>query len=199
MVTKLIAARLATAAGIHTVIMSGHQPHKVEEIMHQIQHQPPKADSVSVPPLLFTHFQPKPNPMLDRQWWIAHGLAVRGCLILDEGACKALIKRASLLAVGITRVEGDFHDGEVVQLVVLKSKSATGTERIGKEEEDHERRIEVGRGLVNYTSTEIARIKGCQSQDIVAILGYQDADCVIHRDNLVMTLSEEEFSSILIK
>ena len=44
----------------------------------------------------------------------------------------------------------------------------------------------MGRGLVNYTSAEIAQIKGHKSDEIAAILGYVDAETVIHRDNLVI-------------
>ena len=44
----------------------------------------------------------------------------------------------------------------------------------------------MGRGLVNYSSGEIAQIKGHHSDEIAAILGYIDAETVIHRDNLVI-------------
>jgi glutamate 5-kinase len=44
----------------------------------------------------------------------------------------------------------------------------------------------VARGLVNYSSADIDRIKGCKSANIQAILGRKDFDEVVHRDNLVL-------------
>jgi len=46
--------------------------------------------------------------------------------------------------------------------------------------------VELGRGLVNYNSSEIEQIKGCQSTEIATLLGYDSADTVVHRNNLVI-------------
>jgi glutamate 5-kinase len=71
------------------------------------------------------------------------------------------------LPAGITQVEGEFLASDAVRIC----------DRDGKE---------MGRGLVNYSSGEIAQIKGHHSEEIAAILGYIDAETVIHRDNLVI-------------
>ncbi|MEB3312140.1 MAG: glutamate 5-kinase [Snowella sp.] len=117
---------------------------------------------------LGTQFEPQQRTESARKRWIAYGLLPSGKLYLDDGAIKALCQGGkSLLAAGITQVSGDFSATDAVQLC----------DRQGKE---------IGRGLVNYSSTEIAQIKGHHSEEIASILGYVDSETVIHRDNLVI-------------
>ncbi|NEP84021.1 MAG: glutamate 5-kinase, partial [Okeania sp. SIO3B3] len=73
----------------------------------------------------------------------------------------------SLLAAGITQVEGEFYPSDAVELC-------------------NEEGGEIARGLVNYSSTELQQILGCRSEDIPDILGYTGSDTVVHRDNLVV-------------
>lgn len=117
---------------------------------------------------LGTQFEPQLRTENARKRWIAYGLLPLGTLYLDNGAIKALCKGGkSLLPAGITQVEGEFLASDAVRIC----------DRDGKE---------MGRGLVNYSSGEIAQIKGHHSEEIAAILGYIDAETVIHRDNLVI-------------
>ena len=73
-----------------------------------------------------------------------------------------------MLAAGITAIEGEFHASEAVQLC-----DGSG--------------LEIARGLVNYSSTELQKIRGRKSEDIPTILGYGGAETVVHRDNLVLS------------
>jgi glutamate 5-kinase len=115
-----------------------------------------------------TTFGSSENGLTQRKRWIAFGRSSRGALRIDRGARDALIDRGkSLLPAGIVSVEGAFGLGEAVTI-----KDPAGRD--------------VARGLTNYTSEEIERIKGCQSGDIEGILGYKDYDVVIQRDNLVL-------------
>ncbi|MFM7437551.1 MAG: glutamate 5-kinase, partial [Snowella sp.] len=117
---------------------------------------------------LGTQFEPQLRTENARKRWIAYGLLPLGTLYLDNGAIKALCKGGkSLLPAGITQVEGEFLASDAVRIC----------DRQGKE---------MGRGLVNYSSGEIAQIKGHKSDEIAAILGYIEAENVIHRDNLVI-------------
>ena len=117
---------------------------------------------------LGTQFEPQLRPENARKRWIAYGLLPLGTLYLDNGAIKALCKGGkSLLPAGITQVKGEFLASDAVRIC----------DRQGKE---------IGRGLVNYSSGEIAQIKGHHSDEIVTILGYIDSETVIHRDNLVI-------------
>ena len=103
-----------------------------------------------------------------RKQWLAGQLQVRGRLTLDAGAVRALRTQGkSLLAAGVTSVQGAFNRGEVVTCV---------------DENGHE----VARGLINYDAQEADRIKGCSSTRFEEILGYFDDAELIHRDNLVL-------------
>ena len=112
-----------------------------------------------------TLFVPKEHRMKSRKGWIAYGSKTSGTIQVDAGAEKALIDNGrSLLPSGISGVDGDFNRGSVVK---VSGKNG-----------------EIARGIVNYSSEEINRIKGCQSKDISEKLGYKDYEEVIHRDNL---------------
>lgn len=155
MMTKIAAARIATGAGVRTVITEGRCPETIEKIL---QGEP-----------LGTQFQPQPRTDNARKRWIAHSLVPVGKLFLDQGAIAAIVKSGkSLLAAGITSIEGDFRSSDAVQLC-----DGSGAE--------------VARGLVNYSRHELQQILGHQSEEISTILGYPAAETVVHRDNLVLT------------
>jgi glutamate 5-kinase len=155
MVTKISAARIATNAGVRTVITEGRYPESIEKIL---QGEP-----------LGTQFEPQPRTENARKRWIAHSLVPVGKLYLDYGAVAAICQAGkSLLAAGITGIEGEFHSSEAVQLC-----DGSG--------------VEIARGLVNYSSTELQKIRGRKSEDIPTILGYGGAETVVHRDNLVLS------------
>lgn len=157
MVTKIAAAQIATTAGVRTVIMEGRSPQNIEKIL---QGEP-----------LGTQFAPQPQPVNARKRWIAHGLVPAGKLYLDRGAVNAICQGGkSLLAAGISEIEGDFQPQDAVQIC-----DQTGQER--------------ARGIVNYSSAELQKILGCHSDRIPQILGYASAETVVHRDNLVLSQS----------
>ncbi|BAZ44599.1 glutamate 5-kinase [Chondrocystis sp. NIES-4102] len=115
-----------------------------------------------------TQFEAQPQTDNARKRWISYGLIPMGKLYLDSGAVKALSHQGtSLLPAGIIALEGEFSASDAVQLC-------------------NQDGVELGRGLVNYNSSEIKRIKGHHSNEIATILGYDGADTVVHRNNLVM-------------
>jgi len=115
-----------------------------------------------------TFFEASTARIRARKRWIAYSMKPKGSVIVDEGAAKAIVSgKKSLLPSGIARVMGKFSDGDVVDV-------------------ETEAREVIARGLSNYTSEEISRIKGLKSDRIEKELGYKDYDEVIHRDNLVM-------------
>ncbi len=116
-----------------------------------------------------TLFEPQPQPFNARKRWIAHGLLPAGKLYLDSGAVNAIRQAGkSLLAAGIKEVEGEFQSQDAVQLCDSSGQ-------------------EIARGIVNYSSVELQKIRGCRSEDIPNILGYEGAETVVHRDNLVLS------------
>ncbi len=103
MVTKLEAARIATNAGVKTIITHGRYPQQIPKIL------------AGEP--LGTQFEAHPQGESARKRWIAYSLVPVGKLYLDDGAVKAIRDRGkSLLAAGIIEVEGDFQTGEAVVL-----------------------------------------------------------------------------------
>jgi glutamate 5-kinase len=171
MVTKLIAAELATAAGVTTVIARGSTPQNILKIISDV-------DEKELP--LHTRFTAQNNPLIDRKWWILHGLKTAGKIYVDHGAYRALAakQRSSLFAAGIVRVEGDFVAQQSV-MILYEQKDAAGAIHV----------IDVGKGLVNYSSIEIGRVMGCKSAEIPDILGYIESDYIVNRENLVITTS----------
>lgn len=117
---------------------------------------------------LGTQFEPQSRADNARKRWINYGLIPMGKLYLDVGAVKAISQQGkSLLPAGITKIEGDFVASDAVQLCDGEG-------------------VELGRGLVNYSSTEINQIKGHHSEKIAQILGYEGSDTVVHRNNLII-------------
>ena len=125
---------------------------------------------------LGTLFLPLPSRLRSRKHWIAYARRSKGRLHLDAGAVKALLEKGkSLLPSGIVKVDGEFSGGDAVGCVEDRG-----------EDRGKEQGAEVARGLVNYSSAEIEKIKGCQTAEIEKRLGYKHSDEVIHRDNLAI-------------
>lgn len=117
---------------------------------------------------LGTLFVPGPHRLHTKKRWIGFGSDTKGKILVDSGAEAAVIHRGkSLLPSGIVDTEGSFEAGDVVAVV-------------GSGE------TEIAKGMVDYSSAEIQRIKGCQSEEIEKILGYKRLDAIIHRDNLTV-------------
>ena len=116
-----------------------------------------------------TLFIPQDTILCGRKRWIAFTKSPKGNLIIDQGAVEALTKRGkSLLPSGIKEVRGSFSLGDSVVLM-------------------DEKGLEIGAGMVNYTSGDIKKIMGLKSSYIESRLGFKHDDEVIHRDNLVIT------------
>ncbi|RDW59657.1 putative glutamate 5-kinase [Coleophoma cylindrospora] len=203
MSTKIVAARLATAAGVTTIIARSSNPGNLINIVRYLQatktistpSSPPSGKLVvpetttveeslaalnldvtqKVP--LHTRFLPSPQPIRDRYFWLLHGLAPHGTIYIDAGAHKALAAKAGLLPVGVVDVEGTFSQQEAVRLVVVDK---TRVPAAGKSWEG----FEVGRALTNYSAAEVLRIKGVRSREIQGLLGYAESEYVALRENI---------------
>jgi len=103
-----------------------------------------------------------------RKHWIAFNPKPKGDIIVDDGAKKAILQRGkSLLPSGVVKIKGIFDRGDLVSCLGPRGK-------------------EFARGLVNYSATELEKIKGHRSDQIESTLGYKYSDEVIHRDDLVV-------------
>jgi len=115
-----------------------------------------------------TLFLPQKQSLSRRKHWIAYTLKPRGEIILDEGARRALVEKGkSLLPSGIVAVQGRFGVGSCVGCL------------------DQEGR-RVAKGLVNYSSSDLEKIKGLKTSEIEKRLEFKQSDEAIHRDNLVV-------------
>ena len=115
-----------------------------------------------------TLFLPTPSKMTSRKRWIAFTARTRGRLVVDDGAARALVdKGKSLLASGIAEVTGAFRAGDSVVIA---------------DRQGHE----IARGLSNYDSDSVMKIRGRKSSEFKKILGEKPYDEVVHRDNLVL-------------
>lgn len=150
--TKLEAAKIATAGGTHMLIADGRPENPLRRV----------ADGARS-----TLFLTPSNPATARKTWIAGALEPKGALVIDAGAAVALLNGASLLPVGVRRVDGAFCRGDAVVI------------RNGAGEV-------LGRGLVAYDAGEATRIIGRASREIEAILGYSGRAAMVHRDDLVL-------------
>ena len=92
---------------------------------------------------------------------------MRGRIVVDAGAERALEKGNSLLPAGVARVEGAFARGDVIDIVAPDGRV-------------------VARGLAEYGSDEAARIAGRRSEDISGLLGYAPRSALVHRDHMAM-------------
>jgi len=154
MVTKIEAAKLATASGVTLVIADGREPDVILR--------------VAAGEALGTRFLPTTSKLESRQRWMLSGLCTKGKLVVDSGAATALKKQqGSLLAAGIKQVEGDFQQGDIVN-IYNPDKSRLGC------------------GITNYSSVDIATIKGVHSREIATLLGYDYGSEIVHRNNLVV-------------
>jgi len=114
-----------------------------------------------------TYFAPRTSPLDRRGRWLAHASHAKGQIHVDAGAREALVRQSrSLLPSGVRAVAGDFSRGDVVGVI------CDG--------------VEFARGLSNYDSVELARIKGLKTSQIEAVLGHKTADEVVHHDNLAV-------------
>jgi len=117
---------------------------------------------------LGTFFPAGAEPIRGRKRWLGRAAISKGKVIVDDGARDALVQRGkSLLPSGIVEITGGFEAGALVSICTAKGE-------------------EFARGLSNYSSADLLRIKSLQSSAIRRVLGYCPYDEAVHRDNLLV-------------
>lgn len=151
MTSKLQAAEIAELAGITLVIANGTPERPIERVVREGKG---------------TLFRAR-RKAAARKAWLGGRLRLKGTLVVDAGAAAALARGASLLAKGVTRVDGDFERGDPVAIC------------------DGDGRV-LAHGLAEYDAADCVRLQGRHSSDHAALLGYAPRSAVIHRNQLVL-------------
>ncbi|KQY89011.1 glutamate 5-kinase [Pelomonas sp. Root1444] len=154
MITKILAAKRAAGSGAGTVIAWGREP----DVLLRLA----RGEAIGTALHAAT-----PKLAARKQWMVDH-LQMRGAVRVDAGAVVKLRGEGkSLLPIGVTEVQGDFHRGDVIAVL-----APDGTE--------------LARGLANYSGAESRLIARKPSSEFEGLLGYAAEPELIHRDNLVL-------------
>lgn len=148
MKSKVVAAEMATSAGIEVVIANGSKDGVIGAAVAR-----QKAG---------TRFHPVKVSISSFKLWLKYGRPSSGVILIDEGAATALAKGGkSLLPAGIVGVEGDFAAGEAVDVM-----------RAGEPPRP------VGKGITTYAAAELEQIKGMKSSEVARLLPHGDEEAI---------------------
>lgn len=157
--SKVVAADMATAAGIATVVCNGLREGALEDVLAG---RPAG-----------TRFAPRDSGHSAFKLWLRYAKPTLGTLVVDQGAAHALRDaHTSLLPVGVVEVVGDFDAGDAVEIAIA------GEEREGAG-------LVLAKGIADYSSLELRRVKGLKSAEVRELLPHASEE-VVHRDRLVM-------------
>lgn len=151
MTSKLQAAEIAERAGIALAIANGTPERPVARALEKG---------------IGTLFLPLRRAGA-RKAWLGGRLRLRGALVVDAGAAAALERGSSLLAKGVTEVEGSFQRGDAIAIRDAEGRT-------------------LAHGLSEYDARECARLLGTHSSEQADILGYAPRSAVVHRDQMVL-------------
>ncbi|MBK1879419.1 glutamate 5-kinase [Pelagicoccus mobilis] len=154
MVSKLEAAKLAAESGCETFIADGSDENIILRII----------DGETIG----TRFKASASPMGSKKRWLAYFQRASGSIEIDQGACNAIIQRgSSLLAAGITGVQGHFKAGDVVDIVNTKGEA-------------------IARGETSFSNSEIETIANKGAEELNELYPDRKRLEAVHRDALVL-------------
>ncbi len=154
MITKLEAAKITAKSGCACFVGSGDDPSILDRVL--------EGEAKG------TFFAPAGLPLKSRKRWLAFFPKTRGVLVVDEGACRAVVQEGkSLLAKGLSSFRGEFSKGDVVAI------------------ETEEGEI-VGQGVSTFSSEELPLVQGRDGDDILSDFPDRKRPELIHRDHLAV-------------
>lgn len=155
MYTKLKAADMATRFGITMFLMNTSRLSEIDKISEGIYP-------------VGTLFTPSKHKMTGKKRWMAYAALSTGTVFIDDGAQKALVKDGkSLLASGVTGIEGYWERKDIIKIVNSKNE-------------------EIARGIVELSSEETLLAKGMHSDDILKLIPRLKCEELVHRDNMTV-------------
>jgi glutamate 5-kinase len=156
--SKVVAADMATAAGIATTICNGLEEHALRTVLAGER--------------AGTRFAAREARYSSFKLWLKYARPARGTLTIDAGAARAVREgSASLLPVGIVAVDGAFDAGDAVEIAVRDGDGVAGST--------------IGKGICNYSAPELRQVMGMQSAAVRELLP-RATDEAVHRDYLVL-------------
>ncbi len=159
--SKVIAAEMATAAGIATTICNGLSADAVRAALHG-----------GPDGRVGTHFPAREARYSSFKLWLKYAKPTRGTLLVDAGAARAVGQgSASLLPVGVVEVRGEFDAGDAVEIALAGDGSRTASV--------------LAKGICNYSSEELRQVAGMKSAAVKEVLP-RATDEAVHRDYLVL-------------
>jgi glutamate 5-kinase len=157
--SKVVAADMATAAGIATVICNGVREGALEAVLAG------RAEG--------TRFAPRAARYSSFKLWLKYAKPARGTLLIDAGAVRAVREgSASLLPVGVVEVLGDFDAGDAVDIAAALAPGGPSSSALAK-------------GICNYSASELRQVIGLKSAAVREIMP-RASDEAVHRDYLVL-------------
>ena len=160
--SKVVAADMATAAGIETVICNGEREGVLARVLAGEREG--------------TRFSAREQRHSSFKLWLRYAKPSRGTIVVDDGAARALREDGtSLLPVGVVEVRGDFDQGDAVEVVMASGKPGRGddVEVVGE--------LLIGKGICNYSAGELRAVAGRNSAAVRELLPRAAAEAV-HRD-----------------
>ncbi len=156
--SKVVAADMATAAGIETTICSGVRPEALRAVLEGEREG--------------TRFAARESRYSSFKLWLKYAKPARGTIVIDAGAARAVVEgAASLLPVGVIEVIGDFEAGDAVEITRLDAADGG--------------RHPLGKGISNYSSDELRRVQGMKTARARELMPRASEEAV-HRDYLVV-------------
>ncbi len=180
--SKVVAADMATAAGISTVICNGLSPDALRAVLagdRDDGRTAAQAGGQATPRVggqgadrVGTHFPAREARYSSFKLWLKYAKPSRGTLLIDAGAVRAVREgSASLLPVGVVEVLGDFDAGDAVEIAEAPA--------------DGEHARTLAKGICNYSAQELRQVLGMKSAALREILP-RATDEAVHRDYLVV-------------
>ncbi len=157
MATKIKAARITTKAGCDMAIISANYVEKIKDLI--------EGEKIG------TLFVGDSKALHSKEHWMVFNAYAKGSIAVDNGASSAILKRKSLLATGIIKVEGNFKENNVIFIV----------DEYGKK---------LAKGISNFSSEEIKQVIGKHSQDVKEILK-STKDEIVHASMMVLIEGDE--------
>jgi glutamate 5-kinase len=154
METKIDAALMSTMVGVNMIICNSNKLDSLIDI----------AEGKN----LGTLFKAQEKGISSREHWMIFKANSQGAITVDNGVKELLEKRkVSILPKGITKVDGEFLCGSVIDIISLYGTI-------------------LAKGISNHSSSEIDSVKGKDSKTADSIIDFHTKKGIVYDDDMVI-------------